>query len=99
MKFEESFRYAWEIGINLLELRIVIIVDEETTRSYLEHIRNAYYTVRKKHPDFRVRIIGATGKNEKYPLATAFDTLRFFTTPNPLVDDFCTEYYRMLTSL
>ena len=44
----------------------------------MEHIRNAYYTVRKKHPDFRVRIIGATGKNEKYPLINAFETLRFF---------------------
>ena len=76
--YEESFRYAWEIGIVLLELRIVIKVDEETSRSYLELIRNAYYTVRKEHPDFRVRIIGATGKNEKYPRATAFDTLRFF---------------------
>ena len=34
--------------------------------------------MRKKHPDFRVRIIGATGKNEKYPLINAFETLRFF---------------------
>ena len=76
--YEESFRYAWEIGIVLLELRIVKKVDEVTTRSYLELIRNAYYTVRKEHPDFRVRIIGASGKNEKYTLDTSFDTLRMF---------------------
>ena len=76
--YEESFRYAWEIGIILLELRIVKKVDEDTTRSYLELIRNAYYTVRKEHPDFRVRIIGASGKNEKYTLDTTFDTLQMF---------------------
>ena len=76
--YEESFRYAWEIGVILLELRIVKKVDEDTTRSYLELIRNAYYTVRKEHPDFRVRIIGASGKNEKYALDTTFDTLQMF---------------------
>ena len=76
--YEESFRYARSIGIILLELRIVIKVDEETTRSYLEVIRNAYYKVRKEHPDFRVRIIGATGKDQRYPLDMCFETFRFF---------------------
>ena len=76
--YEESFRYAWEIGVILLELRIVNKGNEDSTRSCLELIRNAYYTVRKEHPDFRVRIIGATGKNEEYPLDIAFGTLRSF---------------------
>jgi hypothetical protein len=62
----------------MLELRIVKKVDEDTTRSYLKLIRNAYYTVRREHPEFRVRIIGASGKNEKYTLDTTFDTLQMF---------------------
>ena len=85
--YEESFRYAWEIGVVLLELRIVIKVDEDTTRSYLENIRSAYYTVRKEHPDFRVRIIGASGKSEKYSLDTSFDTLRMFIRFNKELRD------------
>ena len=76
--YEESFRYARSIGIILLELRINFKVDEGTTRSYLEVIRNAYYTVRKEYPDFRVRIIGATGKDQRYPLEMCFETFRFF---------------------
>lgn len=76
--YEESFRYAWEIGVILLELRIVVKVDEDITRFYLETIRNAYYSVRREHPDFRVRIIGASGKNEKYDMEATFDTLRMF---------------------
>ena len=41
-------------------------------------IRNAYYKVRKEHPDFRVRIIGATGKDQRYPLDMCYETFRFF---------------------
>ena len=74
--FEESFRYAWDIGILLLELRIVSKGDEDYASSYLKLIRNAYYTVRREHPDFRVRIIGASGKNSNYPMETSINIFR-----------------------
>ena len=74
--YEEAFRCACDKGILLLELRVSCRPDEEINKKNLEMIREAYYTVRRDNPDFRVRIIGCSGKSVKYTLESCQDTLR-----------------------
>ena len=76
--YEESFRYAVEIGLDLVELRISRKKDEASTAAYLENIRNAYYAVRKEYPDFRVRIIGTAGKSLRYSIDDSTEGLQMF---------------------
>ncbi|MBR2767475.1 MAG: hypothetical protein IKD68_00940 [Solobacterium sp.] len=75
--FVESFRYAQEIGVDLVEVRINRR-NKEDALAYLEEIRGAYYSVRKEYPDFRVRVIGTSGKNSRYPMESGIETLRMF---------------------
>ena len=64
---EAGFRSCVEKGILLVEIRSIYRTDEVQNLDKSEDIRQAYYNVRKDYPDFTVRIIGTSGKNEEFP--------------------------------
>lgn len=75
--YEEGFRNCCENKIYLLETRVIFVTDDDAENAkILNAIRNAYYRVKAECPDFVVRVIGATGKNDFFQLDQAFETLR-----------------------
>lgn len=74
--YEEEFRYACDIGLDLVELRVSCKPDDKVNTDTLTTIRDAYYNVRADHPDLRVRIIGCGGKGTKYTVGESCDALR-----------------------
>ena len=69
--WEEGFRSCYEKGVLLVEVR------DWGTRDDLENdirdrtIREAYYRVRRDHPDFLVRLIGCSGKDKENTVESA----------------------------
>jgi adenosine deaminase-related growth factor len=74
--YEEQYRSCIDNGILLLEIRSVLKTDDEANRAQLAPVLNAYYKVKKDFPDFTVRIIACSGKNEKYTVEEALETFR-----------------------
>ena len=74
--YEQGFRYAQEIGLELVELRVSFKPEEEVNLATLEPIREAYYRVRREFADFRVRVVALGGKGLKYTVEFAEDALR-----------------------
>jgi len=63
MVFEQVFLDNIERGVLLLEVRGGMAADDETSVSYHVAMRNAYYKVKKDHPEFVLKLIGTTGKD------------------------------------
>lgn len=74
--YEAGFRYACESGILLLETRAFFSTDDQDNLALVSAIREAYYNVRKDYPDFRVKVIASSGKNDFFTVDTAVDSLR-----------------------
>ncbi len=73
--YEETFRNCVDNGLILVELRVLCTSDDETNVANLERIREAYYRVRREHPEFRVRIICTASKNLKYDEEHVYEIL------------------------
>ena len=74
--YEEQYRSCIDNGILLLEIRSVLTTDDEANRARLTSMLNAYYKVKKEYPDFTVRVIACSGKNERYTIEKAQETFR-----------------------
>lgn len=85
--WEEGFRSCYEKGVLLLEIRDWGGDDDLLNIIRLRTIREAYYRVRKDHPDFLVRIIGTSGKDSENTIESACDTLRSFIRVSEIVKD------------
>lgn len=57
--YDYTFRYYIQRGIIHVEIRLMLTEDLDSSREYVKAIREAYYNVKKDHPYFTVRIIGA----------------------------------------
>ena len=73
--WEEGFRSCYEKGILLLEIRDWGCDDDLLNIIRTRTIREAYYRVRKDHPDFLVRLIGCSGKDAENTVESACQTL------------------------
>ena len=73
---EEQYRSCIDNGMLLLEIRLVLKTDDEANRERLTPILNAYYKVKKEYPDFTVRVIACSGKDQKYTIEGALETFR-----------------------
>lgn len=85
--WEEGFRSCYEKGIQLIEIRDWGVDDELFNLIRLRTIREAYYRVRKDNPDFLVRIIGCSGKDNENTIASATNTLSSFIKLSKTVKD------------
>ena len=74
--YEEGFRYCCENKVNLLELRLILFGDEERNADQIRLVRDAYYHVKDEYPDFTVRVIGVSGKNDFFEKESAVQILR-----------------------
>ena len=74
--YEEAFRSCCENKVFLLESRVILFGDEEAVAERLRLIRDAYYHVKDEYPDFVVRVIGVSGKNDNYDKEFALGRLR-----------------------
>ena len=74
--WEEGFRSCYEKGVLLLEIRDWGVEDDLLNIIRIRTIREAYYRVRKDHPDFLVRLIGCSGKDNENTVESACETLR-----------------------
>ena len=61
--FEQVFLDNIERGVLLLEVRGGMAADDDTSVSYHVAMREAYYKVKKDHPEFMLKLIGTTGKD------------------------------------
>jgi len=66
--YEEAFRDYIRNGIYHAEIHVLLSSDEETTFSIVRTVRDAYYTVRREHPELRTRLIGSGMKMFGYSL-------------------------------
>ena len=85
--WEEGFLSCYERGILLVEIRDYYSVDDQDNIRRDMAIRQAYYNVRKKHPDFLVRLIACSGKEGSVPVQEAFDALRSAIRISRIVKD------------
>lgn len=74
--YEEAFRSCCENKVFLLESRVILFGDEEAVAERLRLIRDAYYHVKDEYPDFVIRVIGVSGKSDKYDKEFALGILR-----------------------
>ena len=74
--YEEGFRSCCENKVYLVELRVILFGDDEDNEETLKMIRRAYYNVRDEYPEFTVRIIGVSGKNDFFDKEFATGILR-----------------------
>ena len=74
--WEEGFRSCYEKGINLVEVRDWGVEDDLLNDIRDRTIREAYYRIRRLHPDFLVRLIGCAGKDSGSSIDSACETLR-----------------------
>jgi adenosine deaminase-related growth factor len=74
--YEEAFRSCCENKVFLLESRVILFGDEEAVAERLRLIRDAYYHVKDEYPDFVVRVIGDSGKNDNFDKEFALGILR-----------------------
>jgi adenosine deaminase-related growth factor len=85
--YEEQYRSCIDNGILLLEIRSLLKTDDEANRAQLTPVLNAYYKVKKEYPDFTVRVIACSGKNQKYTVETVLDTFRSAIRLNKTLKD------------
>ena len=77
--YEQGFRSCCEKGILLLEIRSILVTDDDENNLHFEEIiRDAYYRVKEDYPDFTVRIIGNTGKNDFFSKELGCNVLNSF---------------------
>lgn len=74
--YEEGFRSCCEKKVFLLEIRAFLSGDEEAAAERIRLIREAYYHVKDEYPDFVVRLIGSSGKDDHYEKELAVESLR-----------------------
>ena len=74
--YEEAFRSCCENKVFLLETRVILFGDEEAVAERLRLVRDAYYHVKDEYPDFVVRVIGDSGKNDFFEKEFAVGILR-----------------------
>lgn len=63
--YKEEFLSYIANNVSFVELRVGFISDSAKNEQTVKLIRSAYYDVKKKNPDFTVRIIAAASKNKK----------------------------------
>ena len=85
--WEEGFRSCYEKGILLVEIRDWGVEDDLMNIIRDRTIREAYYRVRKDHPDFLVRLIGCSGKDDYTTVESACETLRSFIRVSKIIKD------------
>ena len=85
--WEEGFRNCYERGVLLLEIRDWGSDDDVYNSIRVRTIREAYYRVRKQHPDFLVRLIGCSGKDAENTVESACDTLRSIIRVSKTIKD------------
>ena len=85
--WEEGFRSCYEKGVMLLEIRDWAVDDDLMNIIRDRTIREAYYRVRKDHPDFLVRLIGCSGKDNENSIESACEALRSIIRVSKLVKD------------
>ena len=85
--WEEGFRSCYEKGVLLVEIRDWGVEDDLFNIIRDRTIREAYYRVRRDHPDFLVRLIGCSGKDSENSIESACETLRSFIRVRELVKD------------
>ena len=91
--WEEGFESCYEKGIQLLEIRDYAVDDDLYNFLRDRTIREAYYRVRRRHPDFVVRLIGCTGKDDYTSIESAQSTLRsIIRTSEQVKDEFDPEH-------
>ena len=87
--WEEGFRSCYEKGILLLEIRDWGVNDDLLNIIRISTIREAYYRVRKDHPDFLVRLIGCSGKDSENTIESSCETLSsIISTSKKIKDEF-----------
>ena len=74
--YEEGFRSCCENKVYLVELRVILFGDDADNEETFKMIRRAYYNVRDEYPEFTVRIIGVSGKNDFFDKEYAIEILR-----------------------
>ena len=85
--WEEGFRSCFEKGVTLVEVRDWGVEDDLMNIIRDRTIREAYYRVRREHPDFLVRLIGCSGKDSENTVESACETLRSFIRISKVVKD------------
>lgn len=85
--WEEGFESCYEKGVILLEIRDWSSDDDYMNTIRIHTIRQAYYRVRKRHPDFLVRLIGCAGKDSEASVESASDALRSVIRLSKIIKD------------
>ena len=85
--WEEGFRSCYQKGVQLLEMKDWGVDDDLYNYIRIRTIREAYYRVRKDYPDFLVRIVGCSGKNENNTIESACATLSSFIRLSKTIKD------------
>ena len=85
--WEEGFLSCYEKGVILVEVRDYGTQDDLTNIVRDQTMRQAYYRVRKKYPDFTVRLIGCSGKDNCETLDEACETLRSMIRVSRIIKD------------
>lgn len=85
--WEEGFLSCYEKGVTLLEIRDYAYEDDLMNIIRDRTIREAYYRVRRIHPDFLVRLIGCSGKDSENTIESACETLRSIIRVSKLIKD------------
>ena len=85
--WEEGFLSCYEKGITLVEVRDYGVQDDLYNIIRDNTMREAYYRVKKKYPDFMVRVIGCSGKDDNETCEEACDTLRSMIRVSKQVKD------------
>ena len=85
--YEEGFRGSYERGVDLIEVRDYGSDDDLMNIIRTRTLREAYYRVRRDHPDLVVRIIGCSGKDSTSSVEESVDTLRSMIRVSKLVKD------------
>ena len=85
--WEEGFRSCVERGVMLVEVRDWGVEDDVLNMIRIRTLREAYYRVKKEHPDFLVRLIGCSGKDEGTTVESSCEVLRSYIRVSKLVKD------------
>ena len=85
--WEEGFKSSYEKGVTLLEIRDYGSNDDLLNIIRDRTIREAYYRVKRLYPDFVVRLIGCSGKDNSETFEEACETLRSMIRVSEQVKD------------